>query len=85
LAIGASTGAVRATIPLTGLAETGRADGAGRVFVNIEDKDQIDVIDVAAKNVSARWSLYVAAAKPKASGEKGYDPDSFHVLVYGLR
>ena len=44
-------GKVVATIPLTGTAETGQADGAGKVFVNIEDKDQIDVIDVAAKKV----------------------------------
>ena len=44
-------GTVVATIPLTGTAETGQSDGAGKVFVNIEDKDQIDVIDVAAKKV----------------------------------
>jgi len=55
--INASTGAVVATIPLTGTAETGQSDGAGKVFVNIEDKDQVDVIDVAAKKVSASWSV----------------------------
>jgi hypothetical protein len=27
----------------------------------------------------------VAAAKPRAAGERGYDPESFHVLVYGLQ
>jgi len=184
--IEAGTGKVLATIPLTGTAETGQSDGAGKVFVNIEDKDQIDVIDVAAKKVSASWpvapgsgptgmaldnathrlfvgagkfmvmmeatngkvvasvpicagtdstwydaenklafsscrdgkvtvakvtgdamtvaqtidtsagsktmaldpashKLYVAAAKPNASGGRGYDPSSFHVLVYGLK
>src|SRR6185503_4583220 len=36
--IDAKTGTVVATIPLTGVAETGQSDGAGRVFVNIEDK-----------------------------------------------
>jgi DNA-binding beta-propeller fold protein YncE len=176
---------VVATIPLTGTAESGQADGASKVFVNIEDKDHIDVIDVAAKKVSASWpvapgtsptglaldpgahrlfvgagkfmvmmdatngkvvasvpicagtdatwydattklafsscrdgkvtvarvsgdtmivtqtietaagsktmaldptthKVYVAAAKPNASGGRGYDPSSFHVLVYGL-
>jgi DNA-binding beta-propeller fold protein YncE len=55
--IDASAGTVMATIPLSGTAETGQSDGAGRVFVNIEDKDQIDVIDVAAKKVSANWSV----------------------------
>jgi DNA-binding beta-propeller fold protein YncE len=184
--IDAATGKIVATIPLTGVAETGQADGAGKVFVNIEDKDQIDVIDVATKKVAASWSvspgssptgmfldrsshrlfvgagklmlmmdttngkivtsvpicsgtdatwydastklafsscrdghitvsrvegdkmtvvqtidtapgsrtmaidstthkLYVAAAKPNATGGRGNDPDSFHVLVYALQ
>src|SRR5262249_40257068 len=54
--IDASTGKVVATIPLSGNAETGQADGA-RVFVNIEDKDAIDVIDIAQKKVVATWSV----------------------------
>src|SRR6187399_1442948 len=184
--IDAKTGAVIAVIPLTGVAETGQADGAGRVFVNIEDKSQIDVIDAAAKKVVASWpvapgksptgmalditthrlfvgagshmvmmdstngkvvssvpicagtdatwydagtklafsscrdgkitiarvagdtmtvvqtldtsagsrtmtldagthKIYVTAAKPPASGGRGYDPESFHVLVYGMK
>jgi hypothetical protein len=33
----------------------------------------------------ATHKLYVAAAKPKAPPEKGNDPNSFHVLVYGLQ
>ena len=178
--------AAAATIPLTGVAETGQSDGAGKVFVNIEDKDQVDVIDVAAKKVTASWSvapgkgptgmaldisthrlfvgadshmvmmdstngkvvasvaicagtdatwydagtklafsacrdgkitiakvagdsmtvvqtldtsagsrtmsldagthkIYVTAAKPPAGGGRGYDPESFHVLVYGMK
>jgi len=184
--IDAKTGAVVAVIPLTGVAETGQADGAGKVFVNIEDKDQIDVIDAAAKKVVASWSvapgtgptglaldisthrlfvgagafmvmmdstsgkvvstvpicngtdatwydagtklafsacrdgkitiarvtgdtmtvvqtldtsagsrtmsldagthkIYVTAAKPNATGGRGYDPESFHVLVFGMK
>jgi len=184
--IDAKTNAVIATVPLTGTAETGQADGAGKVFVNIEDKSQVDVIDVAAKKVSASWSvapgseptgmaidntmhrlfvganthmlmmdatngkvvasvpicggtdatwydagtklafsscrdgkvtiakvdgdkmtvvqtldtsagsrtmsldsathkIYLTAAKPNASGGRGYDPASFHVLVYGMK
>jgi DNA-binding beta-propeller fold protein YncE len=184
--IDAKSGTVIATIPLTGVAETGQADGAGKVFVNIEDKAQIDVIDIAAKKVSASWSvapgkdptgmaldvtthrlfvgadthmvmmdstngkvvasvpicagtdatwydagtklafsscrdgkitiakvegdkmtvvqtldtsagsrtmsldagthrIYVTAAKPNTSGGRGYDPASFHVLVYGMK
>jgi YVTN family beta-propeller protein len=184
--IDAKSGTVVATIPLTGVAETGQSDGAGRVFVNIEDKNQVDVIDVAAKKVSASWPvapgaeptgmaidnslhrlfvgagpmmvmmdtangkvvasvpicsgtdatwydagtrlafsscrdgkvtiakvegdkmtvvqtldtsagsrtmsldagthrIYLTAAKPNASGGRGYDPASFHVLVYGMK
>jgi len=184
--IDAASGKVLATIPLTGTAESGQSDGAGHVFVNIEDKDQIDVIDVAGKKVTASWpvapgtsptgmaldnpthrlfvgagrvmvmmdaasgkvvasvplcagtdatwydaanklamsscrdgkitvarvdgdkmtvvqtidtavgsrtmgldtathKLYVAAAKPNASGGRGYDPESFHVLVYAMK
>ncbi len=53
-----STGKVIATIPLSGTAETGQADsGAGRVYVNIEDKDTIDVIDTEGKKVMASWSV----------------------------
>ena len=55
--INASTNAVVATIPLTGTAESGQSDGQGHVFVNIEDKDHVDVVDVAAKKVSASWSV----------------------------
>jgi len=184
--IEAASGKVLATIPLTGTAESGQADGNGKVFVNIEDKDQVDVIDAATKKVTASWSvapgsaptgmaldtathrlfvgagkfmvmmdatsgkvvasvpicngtdatwydsanklafsscregkitvakvtgdtmtalqtietspgsktmaldaathkLYVAAAKPNPSGGRGYDPASFHVLVYAMK
>jgi DNA-binding beta-propeller fold protein YncE len=52
------SGKVIATIPLSGTAETGQADSAaGRVYVNIEDKDAIDVIDIAAKKVIATWPV----------------------------
>jgi YVTN family beta-propeller protein len=54
--IEASTGKVVATIPLSGTAETGQSDGQ-RVFVNIEDKDAIDVIDIAQKKVVATWPV----------------------------
>src|SRR4029079_16951011 len=51
-----STGAVTVTIPLSGVAEFGQVDG-DRVFVNIEDKDQIDVIDVTKHQVVAHWPV----------------------------
>jgi DNA-binding beta-propeller fold protein YncE len=56
--INAASGAVVATIPLAGTAETGQADSQlGRVFVNIEDKNSIDVIDIASHKVIANWPV----------------------------
>jgi DNA-binding beta-propeller fold protein YncE len=54
----AATGKVVATIPLAGLAETGQADPElGRVFVNIEDTNSVDVIDIATHKVIANWPV----------------------------
>jgi DNA-binding beta-propeller fold protein YncE len=56
--IEAATGKVVATIPLSGTVETGQADpGLGRVFVNIEDKNLVDVIDVATHKAIAHWPI----------------------------
>lgn len=54
--IEAATGKVTSTIPLSGVAEFGQADG-NRVFVNIEDKDAVDVIDVTKHAVVATWPV----------------------------
>lgn len=45
------------TIALPGRPETGASDGKGKVFVNLEDKNMIAVIDVAARKVLATWPL----------------------------
>lgn len=59
----AATGKVAATIPLAGTAETGQPDPAlGRVFVNIEDKDSVDVIDIARHQVIANWPVAPASS-----------------------
>lgn len=44
-------------IPLEGALEFGVADGLGRVFVNIEDKGEIAVIDAKARKVVAHWPM----------------------------
>jgi DNA-binding beta-propeller fold protein YncE len=61
------------TIPIGGDLEFTVPDGTGKVYVNIEDKNQIAVIDTASKKVTARYALkncdgptglaYVASAK----------------------
>ena len=45
------------TIPIGGDLEFTVPDGAGKVFVNIEDKNQIAVIDAKAKKVLTRYTL----------------------------
>ena len=45
------------TIPIGGDLEFAVPDGNGKVFVNIEDKNQIAVIDAKAKKVLTRYTL----------------------------
>lgn len=52
------TAEVVATIPLTGNApEGGVSDGKGRIFINLEDKNAIDVIDSKTWKVVATWKI----------------------------
>lgn len=53
----AATGEVKGSIALPGQPEFAVADGEGRVYLNLEDKSQIAVIDAAARKVTATWSL----------------------------
>jgi hypothetical protein len=46
-----------ATIPVGGELEFPAPDGAGKVFVNVEDRNEIAVIDVKARAVTARYTL----------------------------
>jgi DNA-binding beta-propeller fold protein YncE len=76
----AATGKVTATIPLAGTAETGASDpGLGRVFVNIEDKDSIDVIDAAKHAVIAHWPV-APAEEPTGMA---IDPATHRLFVGG--
>lgn len=45
------------TIALPGRPETGVSDGKGKIFVNLEDKNQIAVLDVASRKAVATWPL----------------------------
>jgi len=55
--IDAATGKVVATIPLAGRPEFAVSDGAGNVYVNIEDKSELVQIDSRKLTVTARWAL----------------------------
>jgi YVTN family beta-propeller protein len=63
--IDAATNEVVATIPLEGKPEFPVSDGKGRVFVNIEDKSIISVIDVKSMKVEKSWPI---APGEEASG-----------------
>jgi YVTN family beta-propeller protein len=56
-AIDAVTGDVLATIPLGGRPESAVADGAGHIYVDLEDKSQIQQIDSKSLAVTAKWPL----------------------------
>jgi DNA-binding beta-propeller fold protein YncE len=56
-AIDAATGTVAGTIKLEGKPEFAVSDEKGKIFVNIEDKSQIDAIDPATLEVKAGWPL----------------------------
>jgi DNA-binding beta-propeller fold protein YncE len=53
----ATTGTVAATIPLGGKPEFSQTDGAGRVYVNIEDTSELAVINPKKAEVVKRWPL----------------------------
>jgi YVTN family beta-propeller protein len=56
--IDAGSGKVTATIPLSGVAESGAADPVlGRVYVNIENTGAVDVIDIKTHKVVANWPV----------------------------
>jgi DNA-binding beta-propeller fold protein YncE len=55
--IDAKTNMVIGTIPLEGKPEFCVADGNGKLYVNIEDKNAIDEIDASSMKVLRQWSI----------------------------
>jgi YVTN family beta-propeller protein len=53
----AGSNTIVATIPLPGKPEFPRADGEGKVFVNIEDKNLIVELDAKTKKIVTSWPL----------------------------
>lgn len=56
-AIDATNGKVAGTIALPGKPEFPATDAAGNIFVNIEDKNEIDRIDPKTLTVTAHWPV----------------------------
>ena len=74
------SGKIDPPIALDGAPEFLAADGAGKVYVNLEDKDVVAVVDLKTRAVVARW--------PVAPGGKpvGMALDAaHHALVIGCR
>lgn len=46
-----------ATIPVGGKPETGVSDGAGKIYINIEDKNEIVVVNTKTNTVESHWPL----------------------------
>ncbi|HEY4337990.1 MAG TPA: YncE family protein, partial [Puia sp.] len=55
--IDAASEQVVATITLDGKPETAVSDDAGKIFVNIEDKNKITVVDIRTNAVVTSWPL----------------------------
>jgi DNA-binding beta-propeller fold protein YncE len=60
--IDAKSGSVVGTIELGGGPEFAVADGAGTVYVNIEDKNELVAIDSATLKIKSRWPVAPAGA-----------------------
>jgi YVTN family beta-propeller protein len=48
---------VLATVPVGGSLEMGEADGRGRMYVNVEDKNEVAVLDTRARKLVRRFPL----------------------------
>jgi YVTN family beta-propeller protein len=70
--IDTATNKVVATIALGGAPEFARADGAGNVYVNIENTNELVALDAKRHAVTARWRL------PGCDGPTGLALDAVH-------
>lgn len=77
-AIDAATDSVVGTVPLDGKPEFAQADGAGNIYVNIEDKSTITGFDAKTLKVLKTWSI--------APGEEasGLAIDRQHHLLFSV-
>lgn len=55
--INPQTDKVEGTIKVGGVLETAVSNNAGKLYVNVEDKNEIVVVDLAKKEATHRWSL----------------------------
>ena len=75
--IDAADGAVVGTLDLGGAPEQAASDGKGRLYVDIEDKDNIAVVDAKAMKVAAHYDL-----AGKCGGPGGLALDEKHHILF---
>lgn len=74
------TGTIEAPIALGGAPEFLAADGAGKVFINLEDKDIVAVVDLKSRKVVAHWPVAPGGAPVGMALDREH-----HTLVIGCR
>jgi DNA-binding beta-propeller fold protein YncE len=72
-------GSIVGTIDLGGEPEQGQSDGNGHVYIDLEDKDQIAVVDAVAMKVTAHYDL-----AGKGGGPAGLGLDSKNHILFAF-
>lgn len=67
-AIDPKDGSVVGTIDVGGAMEQGQSDGAGKLYVDVEDEKKIAVVDVKAMKVITKYDLGDSAGSPSGLG-----------------
>jgi len=75
--LNAADGAIVGTIDLGGAPEQGASDGNGHVYINIEDKDNVAVVDANTMKVTARYDL-----GGKGGGPAGLSMDAKNHILF---
>ncbi len=72
-------GSVAGTIDLGGAPEQAQSDGAGHLYVDLEDKDQVAVVDVNTLKVTAKYDL-----QGKGGGPGGLGLDAKNHILFAM-
>jgi hypothetical protein len=70
-------GTIKGTIDLGGAPEQGASDGKGHVYISVEDKDNIAVVDAKAMTVTAHYDL-----QGKGGGPAGMGLDAQNGIIF---
>jgi DNA-binding beta-propeller fold protein YncE len=77
--LNAADGAIVGTLDLGGAPEEGASDGTGRVFIDVEDKDNVAVVDSKAMKVIGHYDL-----AGKGGGPAGLAMDAKNHILFAF-